>query len=98
MNNGPDNKVVKLSIDGVPQDDVNVGDEIHVVNEIGTIYVNGSQIPSTRNADALKKREKSIKNSGVYCIAKTENDWTRGINELLGFNSSFRFSSFKRDN
>lgn len=26
----------------------------------------------------------------VYCVAKTEKDWTQDINELLGFNSLFR--------
>ncbi|SCU99130.1 LANO_0F00892g1_1 [Lachancea nothofagi CBS 11611] len=92
---GPDNKIVKLSIDGVPLEDLNVGDEIHVVNEIGTIYVNGSQLPSTKDSEVVKRREERIKNAGIYCIAKTENDWTRGINELLGFNSSFRFTSRK---
>ena len=90
---GPDNKLVRLSIDGVPLEDLCVGDEIHVVNEVGTIYVNGSQLPSTSDSNSIKRRSQDIKNAGVYCIAKTENDWTRGINELLGFNSSFRFSS-----
>ncbi|CEP64761.1 NADH kinase LALA0_S13e02410g [Lachancea lanzarotensis] len=94
---GPDNKVVKLSIDGVPLEDLNVGDEIHVVNEVGTIYVDGSELPSTKNSDNAKQRGQSTKNSGIYCIAKTENDWTRGLNELLGFNSSFRFTS-RKDN
>ncbi|SCU84260.1 LADA_0D00738g1_1 [Lachancea dasiensis] len=92
---GPDNKVVKLSIDGVPLEDLNVGDEIHVVNEIGTIYVNGSQLPSSKDSDSTKQRHASKENFGIHCIAKTENDWTRGINELLGFNSSFRFTSHK---
>ncbi|SCU84263.1 LAME_0C08834g1_1 [Lachancea meyersii CBS 8951] len=94
---GPDNKLVKLSIDGVPLEDLNVGDEIHVVNEIGTIYVNGTQLPSTKSSQAVKRPGQSIKNSGIYCIAKTENDWTRGLNELLGFNSSFRFTN-RKDN
>ncbi|CDO94926.1 unnamed protein product [Kluyveromyces dobzhanskii CBS 2104] len=87
---GPDGRVVKLSIDGIPQDDVYVNDEIHVVNEVGTIYVNGSKLPIPQ--EALKKKS-TVKNSGIYCVAKTENDWTKGINELLGFNSSFRFAS-----
>ncbi|SCU88448.1 LAMI_0D10132g1_1 [Lachancea mirantina] len=88
----PETKVVRLSIDGVPQEDLNVGDEIHVVNEVGTIYVNGSQLPSMGNKEALKRQDKSIRNAGIYCVARTENDWTRGLNELLGFNSSFCFS------
>lgn len=28
--------------------------------------------------------------SGVWCVARTQNDWTRDINELLGFNSLFQ--------
>lgn len=94
---GPDNKIVKLSIDGIPQEDLHVNDEIHVVNEVGTIYVNGSQLPSTMDKHELRQKKKSIKNAGIYCVAKTENDWTRGINELLGFNSSFRFTP-RKDN
>ncbi|QLG75072.1 hypothetical protein HG535_0H03990 [Zygotorulaspora mrakii] len=89
---GPANNVVKLSVDGIPQPDLRVGDEIHVVNEVGTIYLNGSQITSTSNKEDVIHRKRSIKNSGIYCIARTENDWTSGINELLGFNSSFRFT------
>lgn len=83
---GPDGKVVKLSIDGIPQDDVYVNDEIHVVNEVGTIYVNGSKLPIPSGRTESKKD--TIKSSGIYCVAKTENDWIKGINELLGFNSS----------
>lgn len=90
-NGGPDSSVVKLSIDGIPQDDVYVNDEIHIVNEIGTIYVNGTKLPLPQ--EALKSAKPSVKNAGIYCVAKTENDWTKGINELLGFNSSFRFAS-----
>lgn len=89
---GPANAMVKLSVDGIPQEDLRIGDEIHVVNEVGTIYLNGSQLPSTSNKRQVSERRKTIKNSGIYCIAKTENDWTRGLNELLGFNSSFRLT------
>lgn len=88
---GPANTVVKLSVDGIPQPDLRIGDEIHVVNEVGTIYLNGSQVPSTDKKE-VRERRKTIKNSGIYCVARTENDWTHGINELLGFNSSFRFT------
>lgn len=93
---GPANNVVKLSVDGIPQQDLRIGDEIHVVNEVGTIYLNGSQVPSTNKQD-VRERRKTIKNSGIYCVARTENDWTHGINELLGFNSSFRFTRHKKN-
>lgn len=74
---------VRMSIDGIPQESLNVDDEIHVLNEVGTIFVKNNKFPYT-------KKETTAKQSGVYCVAKSENDWVRGINELLGFNSSFK--------
>lgn len=74
---------VRLSIDGAPQEFLQVDDEIHIVNEVGTIYIKDKQSP-------IQKTQKKYTQSGVYCVANTENDWTRGINELLGFNSSFK--------
>lgn len=26
---------------------------------------------------------------GIWCVAKSQNDWTKGINEMLGFNAGF---------
>lgn len=83
------NQILKLSIDGIPQEDLAVGDEIHIVNEYGTIYIDGTQLP-TPEINTANEIVKDSKNSGIYCVAKTENDWTKGINELLGFNSGFR--------
>ncbi|KAH3672695.1 hypothetical protein WICMUC_004101 [Wickerhamomyces mucosus] len=80
---------VRLSIDGVPQEFLKVGDEIHIVNEVGTIYIGNNKIPNSTN----KPKKLEDKDSGVYCVAKSENDWTRGINELLGFNYSFKNQS-----
>ncbi|CCD25547.1 NADH kinase NDAI_0F02290 [Naumovozyma dairenensis CBS 421] len=101
MNQNHRNNVVNLSIDGIPQQDLQIGDEIHVINEIGTIYVDGTQLPTATinnsNSQNDSKISKKIKKSGIYCVAKTENDWTRGINELLGFNSSFRFVRRNKD-
>lgn len=37
----------------------------------------------------------NLKEKGIWCIARSENDWTKDINELLGFNSSFRGSKKK---
>lgn len=85
-NNGENN--VRLSIDGVPQDYLKVDDEIHIVNEVGTIFVNNTKLPG-----GVVREEKKSTQTGVYCVAKSENDWTRGINELLGFNSSFKNQS-----
>lgn len=85
---GSCNEIVKLSIDGIPQQDLQINDEIHIVSEIGTIYINGSKLPVSNNHKQLPKK-RAVKNSGVYCVARTENDWIKGLNELLGFNSSF---------
>lgn len=101
LSEGNRNQVIKMNIDGIPQPDLKPGDEIHVVNENGTIYIPGSHKPprsleSRQGFDdyiepGLNYKPDSISESpkGIFCIAKTENDWTRGINELLGFNSSF---------
>lgn len=97
------NGLIKLNIDGIPQHDLKPGDEIHVVSENGTIFIPGTHQPpsallsreeyddyiepgSTRHV--LGRGLEVPK--GLFCIAKTENDWIRGINQLLGFNSSFR--------
>ena len=98
LNQKPINSVVKLSVDGIPQQDLDVGDEIHVINEVGTIYIDGTQLPTTRKTQTDFNNLKKPKRSGIYCVAKTENDWIRGINELLGFNSSFRLTKRQSDN
>lgn len=80
---------VRFSIDGVPQDYLKVDDEIHVVNEIGTIFIDNVKIPGESGEQRSIMKKKQIE-TGVYCVARSENDWVRGINELLGFNSSFK--------
>lgn len=114
MNQFNNDTVINMSVDGFRQDDLHLGDEIHIINEIGTIYVEGTQIPpyykdkqngldningNSSNAGNLIESQLNHRlNSGIYCIAKSENDWTKGINELLGFNSSFRFTRRLQDN
>lgn len=102
LSEGNRNQVINMNIDGIPQPDLEPGDEIHVVNENGTIYIPGAHKPPRslecrKGFDDIIEPGSSCKASdnlevgpkGIFCIAKTENDWTRGINELLGFNSSF---------
>lgn len=115
------NVLVKLTIDGIPQEDLAPGDEIHVVSESGTIYIPGKIEPprslTKRNEfdlfiepgssnglledghgaenDAPDTQNTDMKHRGIWCVARSENDWTKDINELLGFNSSFRGSSKK---
>lgn len=108
MNQINANTAINLSVDGFPQDDLHLGDEIHVINEIGTIYVEGTQIPpyyrdkqngANKSPDpSLEPHQKQVVHSGIYCVARSENDWTNGINELLGFNSSFKFTRRLHDN
>lgn len=102
LSEGNRNQVIKMNIDGVSQPDLRPGDEIQVTNEKGTIYVPSAlKVPTL--LEARQKFENYIEPGsnyvarevtcelpkGIFCIAKTENDWTAGINELLGFNSSF---------
>ncbi|CAH6719100.1 NADH kinase Pos5p, mitochondrial [[Candida] jaroonii] len=56
---------IKLSIDGIKQPDLKMGDEIHIMKKL------------------------SIDNN-IWCVSGGENDWTKDINELLGFNKSFK--------
>lgn len=86
-----------------------MGDEIHVVNEVGTIYIEGNKLLTPQRmthrhgdehcfVDPAATDGRAAHLAGIYCVAKTENDWVRGINELLGFNSSFRSTSRHDDN
>ncbi|KAG2734904.1 hypothetical protein G9P44_001118 [Scheffersomyces stipitis] len=98
------NSSIELTIDGIPQRDLLPGDSIHVVSEKGTIYVPGQHEPPTtlsRRLDVLEgnsvpETEEEDTNTantnskGIWCIARSEHDWTKDINELLGFNSSFQ--------
>ncbi|PSK37071.1 hypothetical protein C7M61_003498 [Candidozyma pseudohaemuli] len=92
------NSLINLNIDGIPQAELHPGDELHLVSENGTIYIPGKhQPPQTLAAkqgfdDVLEPGANVVRENsrGIYCIAKTENDWTKGINELLGFNKSFK--------
>lgn len=98
------NGLIKLNIDGIPQQDLKPGDEIHVVSENGTIFIPGEHQPPSALLNRVEYDEyiePGINNEirgrgglevpkGLFCISKTENDWIKGINQLLGFNSSFR--------
>lgn len=97
------NVLIKMNIDGIPQPDLKPGDEIHVVSENGTIFIPGKHQPpqtlrSRQEYDDFiepgstnyqRGKEGMEVPKGLFCVARTENDWTMGINELLGFNSSF---------
>ncbi|ODQ78624.1 hypothetical protein BABINDRAFT_38611 [Babjeviella inositovora NRRL Y-12698] len=92
------NSTIGLSIDGVSHKDLRIGDELHIVLERATptTYACTEEVcpPSLmqRNLQHLQDlgTVKSGQHCGIWCVAKGENDWTAGINNLLGFNSSFR--------
>ncbi|RKP30307.1 ATP-NAD kinase [Metschnikowia bicuspidata] len=93
------NQTIQMNIDGIPQLNLQQGDEIHVINEHGAIYTPDSHMKLSleprkgfdEHEPAMNYRPDSMAESprGIFCIAKPKNYWTRGINELLGFNSSF---------
>lgn len=117
---------VRLNIDGIPQNDLRPGDQIHVVSENGTIFIKGEHEPpklfleksefdhviepggkgggrnsrgdglddNDKTSGSSSRKNKAYKpNKGIWCVARSQNDWTKDINELLGFNSSFRASA-----
>ncbi|SGZ40144.1 related to NADH kinase POS5, mitochondrial [Hanseniaspora guilliermondii] len=80
----------KLSIDSVVQCDLKHNDEIHVINEVGTIYTHQNQDIPFKDMITRDDENKENKVAGIHCITKGENYWTQEINELLGFNSTFK--------
>lgn len=71
LTDGSRNQSIMLNIDGIPQPELQSGDEIHIFTE-----------PSQP--------------SGLWCIARSNHDWTKDINELLGFNLLFRHGGVRR--
>lgn len=103
-------KSSKLSIDGDSfEKNLEIGSEIHICNEIGTILLPGNHLPDyiIRNSGGISQHQFIARakakyggitsgtiveneHKGINCVTRSENDWTRGINESLGFNSRFR--------
>lgn len=90
------NASIKLNIDGISQQDLRPGDQIHVA---------GEEDASSAHKRALRARDdghpatpatkQNLRQKGIWCVARSENDWTKDINELLGFNSSFKALKMK---
>ncbi|KAL6453181.1 POS5 NADH kinase POS5 [Candida maltosa Xu316] len=70
-----------LPIDGITQPDLHPGDEVHITSE-----------------DIVPGQDPSLKSdkNGIWCIATSQNQWTKDLNSLLGFNSSFRDQKGKK--
>ncbi|CUM66974.1 uncharacterized protein PRCAT00004661001 [Priceomyces carsonii] len=81
---------IKLNVDGVFQKDMEPGDELHVSSEDGGLSSLSSPSSSEEKSQILGV-QKSTSRNGILCIARSQNDWTKDINELLGFNSSFKY-------
>lgn len=76
------NESIKLTVDGISQPNLQPGDQIQVISESdGTL-----SLVQPKSGD-LEEEERIHK--GIWCISRTENDWAKDINGLLGFNKSF---------
>lgn len=99
------NASIKLNIDGILQQDLQPGDQIHVAGENDSALaissrsdtVSGSTSENERNdsTDSMPSSKQDLRQKGIWCVARSENDWTKDINELLGFNSSFKALKLK---
>lgn len=75
------NLSIRLTIDGIPQPNLQSGDSIQVISESdGCLSLTNSK-PDLEDEDQIHK--------GIWCISRTENDWAKDINGLLGFNKAF---------
>lgn len=99
------NASIKLNIDGILQQDLQPGDQIHVAGENDSALatssrsdtISGSTSENERNdsTDSTPSSKQELCQKGIWCVARSENDWTKDINELLGFNSSFKALKLK---
>ncbi len=99
------NASIKLNIDGILQQDLQPGDQIHVAGENDsalatssrseTVSGSNSENEKTDSTDSTPSSKQDLCQKGIWCVARSENDWTKDINELLGFNSSFKALKLK---
>ena len=47
---------------------------------------------SGSNGDGIEYNDKN----GIWCVATNQNQWSKDLNNLLGFNSSFRGQKSKK--
>lgn len=82
------NSTAKMSVDGIPVTELNPGDEIHVISE-SEPHDNLEDDPCNSPVKPARCRS-DYEERGVWCVARTADDWVNGINSMLGFNSGFR--------
>lgn len=54
------------------------------------LNIDGIQQPDLKNGDEIHIKKRLDLDPNIWCISRSENDWTKDINELLGFNKSFK--------
>ncbi|CCE42333.1 ATP-NAD kinase family protein [Candida parapsilosis] len=91
---------IELTVDGISQKDLHPGDELHITSE--TVVVandkikkqkrNNGESVSGSNGDGIEYNDKN----GIWCVATNQNQWSKDLNSLLGFNSSFRGQKSKK--
>lgn len=92
---------IELTVDGISQQDLHPGDELHITSE--TVVVandkikkqkrnNGDSATISNGDNGLEYNDKN----GIWCVATNQNQWSKDLNSLLGFNSSFRGQKSKK--
>lgn len=92
---------IELTVDGISQQDLHPGDELHITSE--TVVVandkikkqkrnNGDSATISNGDNGLEYNDKN----GIWCVATNQNQWSKDLNSLLGFNSSFRGQKNKK--
>lgn len=60
------------------------------------LNIDGVQQPDLKTGDEIHINKQMDLDNNIWCIARSENDWTKDINELLGFNKSFKDGKQRR--
>lgn len=106
------NQRIELTIDGITQPDLHPGDEVHITSEVaitssgassaGSSTHSGSSNTSTGTSSSSSSGSGSNNSgsygdkNGIWCVATNQNQWSKDLNSLLGFNSSFRDQKGKK--
>ncbi|KAI5961484.1 POS5 [Candida theae] len=93
---------IELTVDGISQQDLHPGDELHITSE--TVVVENDKIKKQkrnngRSAEAGEYSGDGVEyndKNGIWCVATNQNQWSKDLNSLLGFNSSFKGQQNKK--
>ncbi|KAI3405675.2 POS5 [Candida oxycetoniae] len=80
-------ETIELTIDGISQEDLRPGDELHITSEAAAIR---HQQQQHLDEEMVNGSKYSNNRDGIWCVATNPNQWAKDLNSLLGFNSSFR--------